>query len=200
MSAHRYRYNSENQKEYNKKIYRAMREYKIENFKFFVLEHGLDPEKIRDREKFYTEALNTVENGYNDTISGENHHNVKLDEFDVLEIRSRYKNKERRRSVFLDYSDKIGVSGFNKVWKGETWKHIKMEIYTDELREFHKNNVGSEGSFNHKSKIKESDVRRIRDARKSGEKIKDVYQDFSDLLAFGSFQNIWYGYGWKHVD
>ena len=51
---------------------------------------------------------------------GESHPSHKLTESDVLDIRIRYDNLERRQEVYELYKDRIGESGFSKIWKGET--------------------------------------------------------------------------------
>lgn len=50
--------------------------------------------------------------------------------------------------------------------------------------------TGNEGSSNGRSKITEQDVYNIRLRKKNGEPQKEVYEDYKELLTFGSFKNV----------
>ena len=135
-------------------------------------------------------------NGYNMTAGGENnqgesHPRHKLLEKDIIDIRNRYNNLERRQEVYSLYKDCIGESGFGKIWKGESWKHIMPEVYTEDNKNFHKHNTGNKGSSNGRARITEEDVYNIRLRRKNGEMMKNVYEDYKEQLTYGSFSNVW---------
>ncbi|MBR4984030.1 MAG: hypothetical protein IKY94_15975 [Lachnospiraceae bacterium] len=49
------------------------------------------------------------------------------------------------------------------------------EVYTEENKNFHKNNTGNTGSSNGRSKLTEEDVRNIRLRKKNGEESSIVY-------------------------
>lgn len=49
------------------------------------------------------------------------------------------------------------------------------EVYTEENKNFHKNNTGNAGSSNGRSKLTEEDVRNIRLRKKNGEESSIVY-------------------------
>ena len=61
---------------------------------------------------------------------GDSHPRHKLTKEDVIDIRTRYDNLERKKEVYQLYKDRIGESGFSKIWKGNTWTSIMMEVYT----------------------------------------------------------------------
>lgn len=114
-----------NGREANKTLYKAFKKYGIENFSFDVLEECA-PNMLSEKEKYYISLYNTYEAGYNETTGGEDykydgHPRHKLTKADVIDIRIRYNNLERREQVYQLYKDKIGESGFGKIWKGETW-------------------------------------------------------------------------------
>ena len=190
-------------RESNKLLYKAIIKYGIDNFEFEVLEECTSAE-LSEKEKFYINKYDTYKNGYNMTAGGEDnqgesHPSHKLTESDVLDIRIRYDNLERRQEVYELYKDRIGESGFSKIWKGETWKTIKMEVYTDANKEYHLHNTANKGSKNGRAKITEEDVKNIRLRRKNGEALKDVYEDYKEKLTKGSFTNIWSYQNWKNI-
>ena len=190
-------------RESKKPLYLAFQKYGIENFTFEVLEE-CEREKLSEREKYWISFYNTYKNGYNQTSggednAGENHPNHKLTSQDVINIRIRYNNHERKKNVFLDYNNRIGESGFNKIWKGETWKDILPEVYTKENKQFHAHNTANKGSSNGRAKLTENDVRNIRIRRKNGEALKEVYQDYQNKLTLGSFANVWSYQNWKNI-
>ena len=195
-----------NSKEYEKTLYRAFRKYGIENFSFEILEL-CEEEELREREVYWINKLDAINKGYNEVNNwqpeiatlGEKHPNHKLSEKDVIDIRTRYNNHERCKEVEELYKNKIGHSGFSKVWKGETWKNIMPEVYTPENKEFHLHNTGNIGESNGRAKFTEAEVREIRIRKKNGEKRLDVYQDYSDRCKEKYFQELSYGYSWKNV-
>ena len=191
------------QRENNKSLYKAILKYGIENFNFEVLEE-CSIDELSEKEKYYIKLYDTYNNGYNMTAGGENnsgesHPRHKLTEKDIIDIRTRYDNLERRKEVYELYKDKIGDSGFSKIWKGETWKNIKMEVYTSENKNFHLHDTGNKGSENGRSRLTEEEVRDIRLRRKNGETLSVVYEDYKNKLTKGSFTNIWSYQNWKNV-
>lgn len=198
--------NNPNSKEYQKTLYRAFRKYGINNFEFIVLEY-CDEKQLREKEIYWINKLNTIDNGYNELNSwqpeiatnGENHPNHKLTEDDIRDIRTRYNNHERRKDVEALYKEKIGHSGFSKIWRGETWKDIMPEVYTNENKEFHLHNTGNKGESNGRAKFTTEEITIIRLRKKNGERMEDVYLDYHHLCKLKYFQEIWYNYKWKNV-
>lgn len=200
-------YNWEREK--NKPLYLAFQKYGIENFSFEILE---ECENIRqllnEKEQFwinYYDSTNQTK-GYNITPGGdghgggEAHPNHKITKEDVIDIRTRYANKERKKDVEELYKNKIGSSGFNKIWQGTTWSDIMPEVYTKENKEFHKNNTANKGSSNGRSKLTEKDVYNIRLRKKNGENWQEVFKDYEHTgIKKSSFQYTWQGYNWKHI-
>ena len=191
------------QRESYKSLYKAFKKYGIENFTFEILEE-CSIEELGEKEKYYITKYDTYKNGYNMTTGGEDnvgsaHPNHKLTDEDVINIRIRYNNLERRKEVYELYKDRIGESGFGKIWKGESWQHIMPEVYTPENKEFHLHNTGNKGSSNGRSRLTEEDVRTIRTRRKNGEQLKNVYEDYKDKLTKGSFKNVWSYQNWKDI-
>lgn len=202
---HHNRYANKNDKEYEKTLYRAFRKYGIENFTFEVIEQCPE-DNLKEREIYWIAYYDSYANGYNETIGGdalciggERHPNHKLTEKDIKIIRYYYKNKARKQDVYSFYKNRIGESGFHKIWNGTTWPKIMPEVYTKENKEFHKHNTSNRGSKNGRSKLTENDVRIIRLRRKNGEKLLDVYQDYKEKITYGSFTNVWTYQNWKNI-
>lgn len=57
---------------------------------------------------------------------GEDNSRTKLTNLEALEIRRTYRPGKVNKPVFEKYKDKISKSGFNKIARGETWKHIEI--------------------------------------------------------------------------
>lgn len=194
-----YNWNRENKK----LLYKAFQKYGLENFEFEILEE-CNPKDLSEKEKYYIEKYNTYKNGYNSTSGGEDnqydsHPRHKLTKEDIIDIRTRYGNLERKEEVYQIYKNRIGESGFHKIWNNNTWKGIMEEVYTPENKEFHLHNTANKGSKNGRSRLTEEEVKNIRIRRKNGEYYKDVYQDYKDKLTEGSFINIWTYQNWKNI-
>lgn len=202
---HKNRYQNETDKEYEKTLYRAFRKYGIENFAFEIIEECLR-EELSSKEIQWIAFYDSYANGYNETpggeiicTGGEKHPNHKLTEEDVRQIRFYYQNKARKKDVYSLFKDRIGESGFHKVWNGTTWQNIMSEVYTEENKNFHKCNTANSGSQNGRSRLNEEDVKIIRLRRKNGENIREVYKDYQNKLTYGSFTNVWTYQNWKNI-
>ena len=190
-------------RESSKLLYKAMQKYGIENFTFEILEECTELE-LSEKEKYYVALYDTYHHGYNMTTGGEDYHGDshpghKLTTEDVIDIRTRYDNLERKKDVYQLYKDKIGESGFHKIWNGATWQHIKMDVYTPENKAYHLHDTANKGSANGRSRLTEEDVRTIRLRRKNGEQMMHVWLDYKDLLTYGSFSNVWTYQNWKNI-
>lgn len=187
----------------NKILYQAFRKYGLENFTFEVIEECA-PEDLNIKEQYWINFYHSYPDGYNmtsggETNYGENHPKHKLTEIDIKDIRTRYTKKERKKEVYQLYKDRIGESGFSKIWKGETWKTIMPEVYTKENKEFHLHDTANKGSSNGRAKLTEAEVRDIRIRRKLGESCSSVYALYQDKLTKGSFENVWFYQNWKNI-
>lgn len=197
--------NTENNKEYDKALYRAFRKYGLENFSFEILEECQEKDLL-EKEKNWIRELDTFRNGYNETEGGEgvfnqeceNHPKTTLTNEDVYKIREEYNNHKDQKEVYLSYKNKIGESGFKKIWNGYTWKQIHYDVYTQENKEYYLYKRNSNSENNSHAKLTENEVRNIRMRRKAGEDKNEVYKDYIQLSK-GSFDNIWYNINWKHI-
>ena len=190
-------------RESNKLLYKAFQKYGLNNFNFDIIEE-CEVSQLSQKEQFYISYYNSYRNGYNmtaggETNQGESHPKHKLNKEDIIDIRTRYANLERKNDVYQLYKERIGESGFHKIWNNETWKNIKQEVYTPENKAFHKNDTANKGSKNGRSKLTEQEVKNIRLRRKNGEILSNVYEDYKDKLTYKSFVNVWSYQNWKEI-
>lgn len=190
--------NSEKNKEYNKTFYRAIRKYGKESFDFEILKI-CPKEELNDWEKYFIKLYDTYKHGYNEDAGGgtflhekdgEKHPLHKLSEAEVYNIREAYNQHQLKEEVYAKYKDKIGPSGFHKIWNGETWKKVHMDVYTEENRAFHvlmRNSHPGKGG-GHRLTIEE--IREVR-RRSQNETLNEVYADFKFKVTREVFKRIY---------
>lgn len=135
-----------NNKDYNLPLHRAIRKYGIQNFDFNILEDNLkDTQEMKEREIYWIKFFNAYEDrkhynetpggdlpGYNTVHLGEEHGMAKLTTEEVIFCRKCYAQGLRKMTIYNQYfKDKIGLSGFSRMWHGETWQHIMPEVFNN---------------------------------------------------------------------
>lgn len=196
----------ENCKEYDKPLYAAIRKYGIDNFEFSVLEEGLSIEEANLREIALIKEYNSLthNHGYNireggdlsgTTTRGEQHFFSKLTEEQVKSIiEARDVLKQRPTKVYKDYEAYVSYAAFEHIWLGHNWKHLQPEITKFPEYEVR---IGEEAS---NAKLTEEQAKDIITKRDSGEYLlQEVYEPYKDIIKFSSFQDIWSGRSWKHL-
>lgn len=119
-----------------------------------------------------------------------------------------YKTSKQSR---IPFDDKITEKG-NEAFDYEVLEECSINQLNDKekywieklnaLQSGNKQKGGSQniiGENNPKAKMTEQDVIRIRQAYMNHEHQKDVYKEFQNKIAFGTFQNIWQGRSWSHI-
>lgn len=125
----------------------AIAKYNIENFTFEIIEL-CSLEELDEKEKYWITFYDSYNNGYNQTVGGmslkgEDHPRAILTEEQVWQIRDMYGQKIKRSDVFSYFKDTgITERSFLKVWNGETWSIVHMDVYTEENKLWHKQQVG----------------------------------------------------------
>lgn len=198
-------------KEYNKYLYRAFRKYGIENFDFEVLEECAR-EELDEKERYYILQYNSCNElkGYNETggydqpqygFSGEKHPKHKLTTEEVYYIRECYNQHYDKNEIYEEFSDRLSFGGFHKIWLGQNWRDVHMDVFTEENRQYYLFQRNSHpGSTNGRAKLTEEMVREIRLRKKNGESCKDVYQDYKYTgITEGSFKQTWCYRNWKNI-
>lgn len=125
----------------------AIAKYGIDCFDFTIIEECSE-DRLNEREIYWIDYYGSYVNGYNSTIGGkslfgDNHPRAYLSNEDIYNIREEYKNGTPFRDVYSRYEN-TGISkrGFKKVWDGENWTHIHMDVYTEENKQKHHKNMG----------------------------------------------------------
>ena len=124
-------------------IDKAISKYGIENFTFEIIEI-CSLEELDEKECYWIGYYNSYNNGYNNTIggksvNGENHPRALLTKQQVWEIREMYKQRIQRNLAYKKVEHlKITKRGFLKIWNGETWCDVHMDVYTPENKKWHK--------------------------------------------------------------
>lgn len=125
----------------------AIKKYGIKNFIFEVIEE-CSLEELDEKEIFWINFYDSYNNGYNLTpggrsLKGEDHPRAILTEKEVWDIREQYKKGVKRKEVFIPYL-KQGITErcLLKVWNGETWPLVHNDVYTEEIKEIHRHQMG----------------------------------------------------------
>lgn len=198
-------------KQYEKYLYRAFRKYGLDNFTFEVLEE-CPRNQLNDRENYYILLYKSNDDyyGYNETSgydqsqygnSGEAHPKHKLTIEEVYYIRECYNQHYDKHEVYEEFSDKLSQGGFHKIWLGQNWRDVHMDVYTEKNHQYYLLQRNSHpGSTNGRAKLTEEMVRDIRTRKKNGEKLNMVYKDYEYTgITLGSFTNTWSGKNWKNI-
>lgn len=180
----------------------AIQKYGKENFSFEVIEE-CTIEQLNQKEMYWISYFNSVENGYNCSIGGDqqsigsNNGRAILTEDEIKIIRTAYNNHERRKDVYEQFKDKIAFSSFARIWDGTSWTHIMPEVLTeDNKRYYSKEATNGEKSFN--AKLTDKEVIDIRE-RYVSENARAIYKDYENRCSYNTLQQILWGRTYKHL-
>lgn len=192
--AHCQRYQDPNNKEYDKVLYKAFRKYGIDNFSFEIIEE-CDAKQLQEKEKYWIAFYDTYNHGYNATpggdkvfdMSGEKHPNHKITEADVIYIRELWASKTiSTKEMYYEYKNRIGKSGFKKIYTWQTWKDILPELNTEENRKWHRENgisYANNGEKNPNAVLTNKQYNDIIQRYKNGESLKSIFNDYKDYYS-----------------
>ena len=121
---------------------KAIHKYGIENFTFEIIEL-CSKEQLNEREIYWISYYDSYRNGYNNTpggksLKGENHPRALVTEEDVWLIRELYNSRIPRKEAFTIFDNpNITQRGFKKIWDGENWSDVHMDVYTEANKQWH---------------------------------------------------------------
>lgn len=186
-------------KEYNKTLYQAIRKYGQENFSFEIIEELEDYSLSREREKYWIKYFDSYKNGYNESEGGDGG-SVKghcqgskngraiLNEQDIINIRTKFKEGCSRQDCYKLFEDKISFRGFCAVWNGKTWIHIMPEVYTQE--NIQRNANLGKSKNNRKKLLTNDEVRQLRQWRKEGITYAEIVNRLNNKLSLSTAKDI----------
>ena len=125
-------------KNYEYPLYRAIREYGINNFEFSVLEE-CTPEELDDKEVHYISLYNSYDNGYNQNLGGQGNISFawKLTEDEVFEIYDLLANSDWTQRVIAETYE-VGQDVISRINQGKSRYHVGYE-YPIRANHFEKN-------------------------------------------------------------
>lgn len=155
-----------------------------------ILEFINNPNILEKREKYWIQFFhsNNKEIGYNLTPGGDGCHQIGennpkavFSNKEVLDIRKRKFLGERKKDVYLDYSQK-NFSTFEKIWLGTSYTSIGTEYLqnTKKTRAEYSSEANS-GIRNGRAKCSTEEVLDIRKRYDNGEKISEIQRKYSKL-------------------
>lgn len=180
----------------------AIQKYGKENFSFEVIEE-CSIEQLNEKETKWITYFNSVENGYNCSIGGNqqsigsNNGRAILTEDEVRIIRKAYSEHLRRKDVYEQFKDKISFSTFANIWDGSSWSHIMSEVLTKENRDYYAAEA-TKGEKSNNSKFTDKEVIQIRE-RYVTENAKSIYEDYKDRCSYNTLQQILWGRTYKNL-
>lgn len=165
-----------------------------------------DDELLNKRERYWIDYYksNIYEFGYNITNGGipigEEWGNSCLSNEQVLDIRKRRYNSERKCDVYKDYKNIISFGGFEKVWLGVSYKEIGSEYIiptNSNTRQFYSSKA-NQGENNNKHKLTKDDVIKIRERFKNGESPSIILKDYS-FVKLNTISRVCNYETWKNI-
>lgn len=186
-------------------FYNALRKYPIDLWDIECIEVVENEEDLNERELFYIYKNDSIKNGYNcntnsrgGVLYGEEHSNSILSDEEVYFIRKCYEQIKNPKEVYDEYfKNKISKSTFDNIWRGNTRKNIKLEVYTKENKEKHKiraNKLNKDRIYNDEQHYIAKDyIIEIRN-HYADEILtsNEVYKKYS-FINRNTFNDIWYG-------
>lgn len=161
---------------------------------------------LREREKYWIQFYqsNNKEIGYNITpggevLYGEDSPNASFSNEEVLDIRKRRFQGERKKDVYKDYLDKA-FGTFEKVWLGRGYSHIGQEfiIPPHEISRQEYSSLANRGENNNKAKLKKEDVLQIRKLYEEGTSCIDIQKIFNQVN-INSIRRVCKKETWKNI-
>ena len=172
-----------------------------------ILEIVNDSTLLNQREQYWIAYYHSDDKniGYNLTIGGEGlagEHNsqAKLLDCEVLDIRRRRFQGERKKDVYLIYQDKISFGGFEHIWLGRTSPHIGKEfiIPVNEISRQEYSSRANSGENNGMAKLSKEKVLHIRELYDNGMSITEISKIYTEVNK-NSIRRVCKRETWKNI-
>lgn len=114
-------------KKENYKLYKSMRKHGIENFQFQIIELNIPINVLDDKEKAYIQKYDSLNNGYNETVGGQDDAwHSKLCKEDVIKIIQYIRDGNM---TFVEIAHMFGVnpSTISDINNGDTWNFDEIQ-------------------------------------------------------------------------
>jgi len=118
---------------------------------------------------------------------------------EIWDIRESYNKHDDKQNVYKKYADKISINTFNDIWHGKTWKNIHLDVYTDENKNFHRNNYDKVQSHESIKVVTDEQVILIRDEYNKGRLSCAEVFEISGIENFNTFMDVWNNNTFKHI-
>lgn len=181
---------------------KAIRKYLGKVEKITILEECV-PSELGENEKFWIALFrsNEKDKGYNISPGGEHQRTRSVfTDVEVINIRRRKANGERKRDVYQDYKDRA-FNTFEKVWLGQNYYDVGKK-YLEQCKRKTRQEYSSEanrGERNNKAKLTESDVRQIRQLYKQGLTVTEIQEQFN-FVTWETINRVCKKITWKHIE
>lgn len=172
-----------------------------------ILEKDIDISLLNERERYWISFYksNNKDIGYNLTpggssLKGEEHPKSKLSDEEILDIRKRRFQGERKKDVYKLYENKILFSGFEHIWLGRTAPHIGKEfiIPTNEISRQIYSSIANSGENNGMAKLSKEKVLKIRELYDSGMPVAEIAKIFKEVNK-NSIRRVCKRETWKNI-
>ncbi len=118
---------------------------------------------------------------------GELNGRAKLSTEDIIDIRTAYQQRKRRKDVYEKYKDKITFGSFANIWNGRDWSHIMPEVYTEESRKYYSEQA-TNGELSPSAIFSDAEVILLRQ-RYINETAREIWKDYKDRTIMAQFKN-----------
>lgn len=172
-----------------------------------ILEIVNDSTLLNQREQYWIAYYHSDDKniGYNLTIGGEGlvgeyNSQAKLLDCEVLDIRRRRFQGERKKDVYLIYQDKISFGGFEHIWLGRTYPHIGKEfiIPVNEISRQEYSSRANSGENNGMAKLSKEKVFHIRELYDNGMSIAEISKIYTEVNK-NSIRRVCKRETWKNI-
>ena len=158
------------------------------------------PNCLNEREKYWIKYYNSIDKtiGYNISPGGEydGKRRTWTDE-EILNIRERKYNGERKCNVYKDYNSHP-FSSFEKIWLYVSFPEVGAEFKTPIKTRQEYSSLANSGANNAGAKLTIEKVKQIRARYDSGESVKNIWKDYQ-IVTIESIRKVCKRESWKNI-